>query len=98
MALPNAPAWDAVESCVWFEITYKAHTILCRIAGETLWDYFGARSPAQLFAMPAFVLHRQKIEALAVEKAARGEFDSHPKRPEGIVWLRIKDVAANGWL
>ena len=90
--------WDVADNSVWFEIIHAGKAVACRIAGETLWDYFGAQSPAQLFAMPAFVLHRQKIEALAVEKAARGEFESHPRRPEAIVWLRSNDVAANGWL
>jgi hypothetical protein len=30
MSLPNAPAWDTTESCMWFEIAYKDYTILCR--------------------------------------------------------------------
>ena len=42
--------------------------------------------------MRAFTLHSPAIEALAVEKAARGEFSPYPNKPGRIVWLRGKDV------
>ena len=47
MALPNAPAWDTVESCMWFEIAYKAHTILCRIDALCFQISLGATSVSE---------------------------------------------------
>ena len=84
--------WDVMDNAVWFEITQSEETVACRIDGDTLWKYFDAESAAEVFAMRAFTLHSPAIEALAIEKAARGEFNSYPTRPGRIVWLRGKDV------
>jgi hypothetical protein len=89
---PMMAQWDVKDNAVWFEITPLEETVVCRIDGDTLRKYFGAESSAEVFAMRAFTLHSPAIEALAVEKAARGEFSPYPNRPGRIVWLRGKDV------
>jgi hypothetical protein len=89
-------SWDVADNCVWFEITHAGKVVACRIDGDTLWKYFEAQAPTETFARPAFTQYEKAIRAVAVGKVAHGEFDSHPKRPEGIVWLRGRDVAADG--
>ena len=92
MMMMMTAEWDVKDNAVWFEIVQSEKTVACRIDGDTLWKYFDAESSAEVFAMRAFTLHSPAIEALAVEKATRGEFSPYPNRPGHIVWLRGEDV------
>ena len=85
--------WDVIDNAVWFEITHSGKTIACRIDGATLWKYLGAESSTDPFALRAFTRQSAAIEALAVGKAERGEFEPHTSRGNQTVWLRASDVA-----
>ena len=93
MALPNAPAWDTVESCMWFEIAYKAHTILCRIDALCFRTSLGATSVSEGACRGALKAHWSRIKALALSQAEAGHLDSKTGILRRFVWLTNKSFA-----
>jgi len=93
MALPNAPAWDTVESCMWFEIAYKAHTILCRIDALCFQTSLGATSVSEGSCRVALRAQWRRIHAMALSHAEAGYLVSRPSLMRRFVWLTDKSFA-----
>ena len=93
MTLPNAPAWDTVESCMWFEIAYKAHTILCRIDALCLQKSLGATSVSEGSCRVALRAQWRRIHAMALSHAEAGHLESKPSLMRRFVWLTDKSFA-----
>jgi hypothetical protein len=93
MALPNAPAWDTDELCIWFEIAYKAHTILCRIDASCFQTSLGAASVTEGACRVALRAQWPRIHAVALSQAEAGNLESKPSLMRRFVWLTDKSFA-----
>src|SRR5471032_3296727 len=93
MALPTPPEWDAGERCVWFEIAYKAHTILCRIDALTFVNSLGATSVSEGACRSALKSQWKRIHAAALSQAEASHFESTPNLVRRFVWLTDKSFA-----
>jgi hypothetical protein len=88
---PNAPSWDTAESCMWFEVAYKAHTVLCRIDARCFRNSLGATSVSEGACRVALRSQWRRIHVIALRQAEAGHLDSHPKQQRRFVWLTEKD-------
>ncbi len=93
MTQPSPPTWDTVESCMWFEIAYKAHTILCRIDALCFQKYLGATSVAEGSCRVALRAQWRRIHAMALSHAEAGHLESKPSLMRRFVWLTDKNFA-----
>jgi hypothetical protein len=93
MALPNAPSWDTDESCMWFEIAFKAHTVLCRIDGSTFRTSLGTASSSEGVCRASLRAQWSRIHAAAFSQAEAGHFESQPSLMRRFVWLTDKSFA-----
>jgi uncharacterized protein DUF1488 len=96
MALPTAPAWDSDETCVWFEIAYKGHTILCRIDASCLVKSLGSASMSESASRIALKAHWPRVHALALAHADAGNLESAPNRARRFVRLTNKNFLQTG--
>ena len=96
MALPSAPAWDDDETCVWFEIAFKGHTILCRIDASCLVNSLGSSSMSESASRIALKAHWPRVHALALAHAEAGNLESAPNRGRRFVRLTNKNFAPTG--
>ena len=90
MALPTPPEWDAGERCVWFEIAYKAHTVLCRIDALTFVNSLSAASMSEGGCRGALKAQWQRVHAAAFSQVEAGHFESVPSLMRRFVWLTDK--------
>src|SRR5437762_1237584 len=93
MALPSAPAWDTAESYIWFEIAYKAHTILCRIDALCFQKSLEATAVSEGACRVALRAQWPRIHAMALSQAEAGNLESHPSQMRRFVWLTDKSFA-----
>ena len=93
MTLPNAPAWDSAEPCMWFEIAYRAHTILCRIDALCFFNSLGATSASEGACRVALRAQWRRIYTVALSQAEAGHLDTQPSLTRRFVWLTDKSVA-----
>ena len=93
MALPSAPAWDTAESYIWFEIAYKAHTILCRIDALCLQKSFGSTAMSEGACRVALREQWPRIHAMALSQAEAGHLESQPSLMRRFVRLTEKSFA-----
>jgi hypothetical protein len=90
MALPNTPTWDTDELCIWFEIPYKAHTILCRIDASCFRTSLGATSVSEGACRAALRAQWPRIHATALAHAEAGNLETRPSLTRRFVWLANK--------
>jgi hypothetical protein len=80
MSLPNAPAWDTTESCMWFEIAYKDYTMLCRIDAPCFQKSLMATAVSEGAWRAALRAQWPRIRAIALSQADAGHLESHPSK------------------
>ena len=93
MTLPTQHEWDAGERCVWFEIAYKAHTVLCRIDALTLVNSLGAAAVSEGGCRSALKTQWKRVHAAALSQVEAGHFESQPSLVRRFVWLTDKSFA-----
>jgi hypothetical protein len=93
MPLLPEPGWDLKESCLWFEIAYKAGFVLCRIDALCFMNSLGAKSSSESACRAAFNRARPRIHALALTQTEAGHLKSLPGMLRRFVWLTDKDFA-----
>jgi hypothetical protein len=90
----TVPLWDIKESCLWFEIAYKAGRVLCRIDALCFMNSLGVKSPSGTACRAAFEAAKPRIHGLALTQAEAGHLNPHPSKLRRFVWLTDKDFAA----
>ena len=93
MTQPSPPTWDTGESCMWFEIAYKAHTILCRIDALCFQTSLGATSVIEGACRVALRAQWPRIHAIALSQAVAGNLESQPSPTRPFVRLTDKNFA-----
>ena len=93
MTQPSTPTWDTGESCMWFEIAYKAHTILCRIDALRIQKSLEANAVSEGACRVALRAQWPRIHAIALSHAEAGHLESKPSLMRRFVWLTDKSFA-----
>jgi len=85
-------SWDAARNCLWFQVDAQGETISCCVDAMGLFLALGAPTPQEVDVTNAYVSRRDWIHAAALAKAARGDFERHPIRPQAFVHLTARDL------
>ena len=85
-------SWDAARNCLWFQVDAQGETISCCVHAIGLFLALGAPTPQEVDVTNAYVSRRDWIHAAALAKAARGDFERHPIRPQAFVHLTARDL------
>ena len=93
MAPPTPPEWDANQRCVWFEIAYKAHTVLRRIDALTFVNSLSATPVSESGCRGALKAQWKRVHAAALSQVEAGHFESQPSLIRRFVWLTDKSFA-----
>jgi hypothetical protein len=93
MTPPIAPVWDTAESCMWFEVAYKVHTVLCRIDTRCFRNSLGATSISEGACRLALRAQWPRIHAVALRQAEAGHLESKPGLLRRFVWLTDRSFA-----
>jgi hypothetical protein len=88
----STQSWDADKNCLWFQVDDHGQTISCCVDAMGLVLALGARTPCQIDAINAYISRRDWIHAAALVKAARGDFERQPVRPQAFVHLTARDL------